>query len=102
MLCQGVQLFGTKVVGRIVFSLIILTIDILIALCSRCSAFNDTQKPMIELAKCIDPNLTHYHQDSVLQVYRIHFIFFLRFFDIDALLHVFPLLVISYFSFGLE
>ena len=55
------------------------------------SAFNDTQKPMIKLAKCFDPNLIHYHQDSVLQVYRIHFIFFLGFFDIDALLHVFPL-----------
>ena len=63
------------------------------------SAFNDIQKPMIELAKCIDPNLTHYHKDSVLQVYRIYFIFFSNFFDIDALLHVFPLLVISYFSF---
>lgn len=32
------------------------------------SALNDVQKPMIELAKCIDPNLTRYHEDSVLQM----------------------------------
>ncbi|XVF48381.1 hypothetical protein PTKIN_Ptkin03bG0185800 [Pterospermum kingtungense] len=31
------------------------------------SALNDVQKPMIELVECIDPNLTHYHKDSVLQ-----------------------------------
>ncbi|XP_007011884.2 PREDICTED: lysM domain receptor-like kinase 3 [Theobroma cacao] len=32
------------------------------------SALTDIQKPMIELAKCIDPNLTRYHKDSVLQM----------------------------------
>ncbi|XVE97437.1 hypothetical protein REPUB_Repub03eG0019500 [Reevesia pubescens] len=32
------------------------------------SALNDIKRPMIELAKCIDPNLTHYHKDSVLQM----------------------------------
>ncbi|OMO61703.1 hypothetical protein CCACVL1_23317 [Corchorus capsularis] len=32
------------------------------------SALNDSQKPMIELAKCIDPNLTHHHKDSSLQM----------------------------------
>ncbi|OMO90857.1 hypothetical protein COLO4_18838 [Corchorus olitorius] len=32
------------------------------------SALNDSQKPMIELSKCIDPNLTHYHKDSCLQM----------------------------------
>ncbi|XWS72656.1 hypothetical protein CRYUN_Cryun02cG0059100 [Craigia yunnanensis] len=31
-------------------------------------AFNDIQKAMIELAECIDPNLTHYHKDAVLQM----------------------------------
>ncbi|WRX32089.1 hypothetical protein QQP08_024576 [Theobroma cacao] len=35
------------------------------------SALTDIQKPMIELAKCIDPNLTRYHKDSVLQSFNL-------------------------------
>ncbi|GKU87240.1 hypothetical protein SLEP1_g1679 [Rubroshorea leprosula] len=32
------------------------------------SALNDADNPMAELTKCIDPNLTHYHKDSVLKM----------------------------------
>ncbi|GLT43618.1 hypothetical protein SLA2020_175560 [Shorea laevis] len=30
--------------------------------------YTDTDNPMAELTKCIDPNLTHDHKDSVLKM----------------------------------
>lgn len=95
MSCQGIQLLGIKVVGQIVFSFYHTDYKYFnYTVFQMLSALNDVQKPMIELAKCIDPNLTRYHEDSVLQVFASFFFFFIsfsssNFFGIEALLHVF-------------